>query len=214
MTDNHPFKSFAPDEFKIIEVKPCTKKFLFHSSGKKIEELDPSFNSKHSAYGSSHEYGMPVVFASDRASNAFCYEPTELYIKTRQDIGTSVYHRLVHRDHNILLGAYLKGYIYVLSGSDFYEVVREDFEVGKWVRSTEWVSPNKVIPIEAIEITQPYDYEMIPEYEFLGTEYVGQMSAEKYLSLAKDENVKNAISDCISKPFIPFVPEALKKYGF
>jgi hypothetical protein len=82
--------------FKIIEVKQCTKKFLFHSSGKKIETLDPSFNSVHSAYTSLYEYGVPVVFASDKPSNAFCYEPTELYIKTRQDIGTSVYHRLIH----------------------------------------------------------------------------------------------------------------------
>lgn len=212
MVDNYPFKSFAPNQFRIIEVKSCTKKFLFHSSGKKLEELDPSFNSKHGAYGSAHEYGVPVVFASDKPSNAFCYEPTELYAKTRQNIGTSVYHRLIHEDHKILLGTRLKGYIYVLLGSDFYEVIREDFEVGEWVRSTEWISPNKVVPIEAIEITQPYDWEMIPEYEFLGTEYVGEVSAEKYLSIVKDEAVKKVIQDCIGKPFVPFVPEALKKY--
>jgi hypothetical protein len=212
MADKYPFKSFAPDEFRIIEAKPCTKKFLFHSSGKKIEELDPSFNSKHSAYGSVHEYGVPVIFASDKPSNAFCYEPTELYAKTRQNIGTSVYHRLTHEGHNILLGARLIGFIYVLSGSDFYEVIREDFEVGEWVRSTEWISSNRVIPIEAIEINQPFDWEMIPEYEFLGAEYVGEMAAEKYLHLAKDEVVKKAIKDCIGQPFIPFIPEALKKY--
>lgn len=212
MVDNHSFTSFAPNEFRIIEVKPCTKKFLFHSSGKKINELDPSFNSTHGAYGSTHEYGRPVVFASDKPSNAFCYEPTELYAKTRQEVGTSVYHRLTHENHQILLGAELKGYIYVLSGSDFYEVIREDFEVGEWVRSTEYISPNKVIPIEAIEITQPYDWEMIPEYEFIGTEYVGQLPAEKYVLVAKDETVKKAIQDCIRIPFVPFVPEALKRY--
>lgn len=212
MTDSLLFKSFAPDEFRIIEVKPCTKEFLFHSSGKEVKELDPSFNSKHGAYGSVHEYGVPVIFASDKPSNAFCYEPTESYARTKQDIGTSAYHRLIHGDHKILLGAHLKGYIYVLHGSDFYEVVREDLEVGEWVRSTEWISTKKVIPIEVIEITQPYDWEMIPEYEFLGTEYVGGMRAEKYLSIAKDEVVKKAIQNCISRPFIPFIPEALKKY--
>lgn len=212
MVDNHPFKSFAPDEFRIIEVKSCTKKFLFHSSGKKLEELDPAFNSKHGAYGSAHEYGVPVVFASDKPSNAFCYEPTQLYVKTRQDVGTSIYHRLTHENHRILLGARLNGYIYVLSGDDFYEIIREDFELGEWIRSTEWISPTKVVPIEAIQITKPYDWEMIPEYEFIGTKYVGEMPVGKYLSLAKDEAVKKAISQCISKPFAPFVPESLKKY--
>jgi hypothetical protein len=212
MTSNHPFKSFAPDEFRIIDVKPCTKKFLFHSSGKKIKTLDPSFNSTHGAYGSMHEYGVPVVFASDEPSNAFCYEPTDLYIKTRQEVGTSVYHRLTHEDHKILLGARLKGYIYVLSGSDFYEVQREDFEIGEWRQSTEWISPNMVTPVEVIEITKPYDWEMLPEYEFLGNEYVGEMPAERYLSLAKNETVKEAIRGCVEKPFTPFIPEALKKY--
>ncbi len=159
-----------------------------------------------------HEYGVPVVFASDEPSNAFCYEPTDLYIKTRQEVGTSVYHRLTHEDHKILLGARLKGYIYVLSGSDFYEVQREDFEIGEWRQSTEWISPNMVTPVEVIEITKPYDWEMLPEYEFLGNEYVGEMPAERYLSLAKNETVKEAIRGCVEKPFTPFIPEALKKY--
>ena len=212
MIDAHSFSSFDSNQFRIIEVKPCTKRFLFHSSGKEIEELDPSFNVIHNAYESKHEYGMPVVFASDKPSNAFCYEPTALYTKTREKVGTSVYHRLIHENHKILLGAHLKGFIYVLSGGDFYEVTREDFEVGEWVRSVEWISQNKVTPLEIIEIIKPYDWEMIPEYEFLGTEYVGEMSVEKYLSIAKNEVVKKAVLDCISKPFIPFVPEMLKKY--
>ncbi len=208
----HPFKSFSDEEFKIIDVKKCEREFLFHSSGKRFEVLDPAYNAKHAAYGSVHEYGVPVVFASDKPSNAFCYESTEVYSKTREVEGTSVYHRLTHDNHRILLGANLKGYLYVLKGSDFYEVVREDFEIGKWSRSTEWVATDKVTPVETIEITQPYDCEMIPEYEFLGREYVGEMSAERYLSLAKDEKVKRAIQECISKPFVPVVPEVLKKY--
>lgn len=208
----HPFKSFSEDEFRIIDAKPCAKEFLFHSSSKKIDVLDPSFNAKHSAYGSVHEYGVPVVFAGDKPSNAFCYEPTELYKKTREEQGTSVYHRLTHENHQILLGANLHGYIYVLSGKDFYEITREDFEVGEWVRSTEWISDNSVTPIQVIKITKPYDWEMIPEYEFLGKENVGLMSAAKYLSLATDEKVKRAIEECINKPFRPFVPEELKKY--
>jgi hypothetical protein len=174
--------------------------------------LDPVHNAKHAAYGFIHEYGLPVVFASDKPSSAFCYEPTALYTKTRLEQGTSVYHRLTHDNHRILLGAILKGYIYVLKGSDFYEITREDFEVGEWVRSTEWISPHKVAPIEAIEITKPYDWEMLPEYEFLGLENVGEMSVEKYLSLAKDIKVKDAIKTCINKQFEPFVPDALKKY--
>lgn len=209
---DHPFKSFSENEFRILEVKPCTKKFLFHSSGKKLEVLDPIYNSKHRAYGHVHEYGVPVVFASYKPSNAFCYEPTDLYKETREKVGTSVYHRLVHENHKILLGANLKGYIYVLNGKDFYEVVREDFETGKWIKSTEWISKDRVTPIDSIEITKPYDWEMVPEYEFLGTGQVGQMSAEEYLSFAKNERVKDVIKHCISKPFVPFVPEKLKKY--
>lgn len=209
---NHPFKSLAENEFRIIEVKPCTKKFLFHSSGKKLEILDPIYNSTHGAYGNVHEYGVPVVFASDKPSNAFCYEPTDLYKETRERVGTSVYHRLVHENHKILLGVTLKGYIYVLNGSDFYEVTREDFETGKWIRSTEWISKNKITPIDSIEITKPYDWEMLPEYEFLGTEHVGQMEAEEYISLAKDEGVKSAIKNLISSPFVPVIPKGLEKY--
>jgi len=159
-----------------------------------------------------HEYGIPVVYASDKPSNAYCYQPTELYEETRKKEGMSVYHRLTHGDHKILLGAKLKGYIYVLSGKDFYEVVREDFETGKWIRSVEWISPHEVTPIDSIELDKPYDWEMIPEYEFLGTEYVGELSAEEYLRHAKDEQVKKAIQNCIEKPFTPFVPEKLKKY--
>jgi hypothetical protein len=68
------------------------------------------------------------------------------------------------------------------------------------------------VPIEAIEITKPYDWEMIPEYEFLGTGHVGEMDAMEYLALAKDESVKKAVQSCINEPFIPFVPDALKKY--
>lgn len=213
MSDQHPFKSFSEKDFRIVDVKRCTQEFLFHSSGLKLEELDPAFNSKHAAFGDEHEYGVPVVFAADKPSNAFCYEPTEEYKQAREKYGTSVYHRLTHENHKILLGCYLKGYIYVLPGSDFYEVTREDFEVGEWVRSTEWISDKKVTPVEAIEITAPYDWEMLPEYEFLGLEYVGQMPATTYLELAKDEKVREAIKACISKPFAPTIPEGLNKYS-
>ncbi len=212
MSLQHRFKSFAEDEFRILEVKPCGKEYLFHSTGKDLDTLDPEFNVKHEAYGSTHEYGVPVIFASDKPSNAFCFKPSELYAKTRAEYGTFVYHRLVHSNHKIRLGAYLRGFIYVLSGKNFYEVLREDFEVDTWTRSTEWISDNKVTPIERIEITKPYDWEMLPEYEFLGSDYVGEMDAERYISLAKNEEVKKAIRECISKPFAPFIPEQLKKF--
>ena len=212
MFAQHPFKSFAEDEFRIIEVKPCTQEFLFHSSGKEFDVLDPRFNVKYTAYGSVHEYGVPIVFASNKPSNAFCYKPTELYEKTRAQQGTSVYHRLVHENHKILLGAQLQGYLYIVPGKDFYEVIREDHEIGTWVRSTEWISDKNVRPIERIEIVKPYDWEMLPEYEFLGSEYVGEMDAERYISLAKSEEVKEAIRNCIKKPFTPFIPNQLKKF--
>lgn len=212
MPIQHPFTSFSEDEFRILDVKPCEKEYLFHSTAKSLVALDPIFNAKHAAYGSVHEYGAPVVFATDKPSNAFCYRPSELYAQTRERYGTSVYHRLTHENHKILLGAHLQGFIYVISGKDFYEVLREDLEVGQWTRSTEWITDKKVTPLEKIEVTKPYDWEMIPEYEFLGSEYVGEMSAEQYLSLATDENVKRAIRECICKPFIPCIPEPLKKF--
>jgi hypothetical protein len=40
----------------------------------------------------------------------------------------------------------------------------------------------------------------------IGAEHV------EYLALAKDESVKKAVQSCINEPFIPFVPDALKKY--
>jgi hypothetical protein len=212
MNIEQQLKSFNESEFKIIEVKPCQKEFLFHGSGKKLEKIDPKYNRKLDAYGSVHEYGIPVVFASDKPSNAFCYKPTELYAKTREKEGTSVYHRLVHENHKILLGATLEGYIYVLSGKDFYEVIREDFENRKWIRSVEWISPHEVVPVDSIKMTRPYDWEMIPDYEFLGLEYVGELSAKEYLRHAKDERVKKAIQTRIERPFVPFIPEKLKKY--
>ena len=84
--------------------------------------------------------------------------------------------------------------------------------MGKWIRSIEWISPNEVKPIEAIEITKSFDWEMIPEYEFLGTEHVGEMPAVEYLALAKNDEVKKAIQVCIDKPFVSFIPDSLKKY--
>jgi len=212
MENKHPFISFAPDVFRILKVTPCGKEFLFHSSAKDLTHIDPQFNTTHSAYNSKYEYGIPVVYASDKPSNAFCYEPTELYIKTKQSVGTSVYHRLIHKHHQILLGAKLRGYIYVLSGKDFYEITREDFEAGEWVQSIEWISTEKIFPVDKIKIVEPYDWEMIPEYEFLGIDHVGTISVEKYLSLAKDEVVKSAILEYIHKPFKSVIPEGLKKY--
>jgi len=126
MLEQHPFKSYSEDEFRILEVKQCDREFLFHSSGKEIDVLDPYFNSKREAFGNAHEYGVPVVYAMDKPSNAFCYEPTKQYEATRERVGNSVYHRLTHENHKILLGVHLKGFIYVLSGHDFYEITRED----------------------------------------------------------------------------------------
>jgi hypothetical protein len=195
--------------FRILSVKPCTEKFLFHGSAKKLDIIDPAYNR---SISTEHEYGIPVIFASKEPSNAFCYKPTIFYKELRDSRGISVYHRLFSQNHKILLGAELYGYIYVVSGKDFYEITREDFEVGEWVVSIEYISIVPVTPIESITIEKPYDWEMIPDYEFLGEAYVGEMSAEKYLSLATDPVVKEAIRQCIAKPFVSTIPDALQKY--
>jgi hypothetical protein len=209
---DHPFVSIDENVFRIIDVKKCTKKYLFHSSGEYFDVLDPKYNSIHTALGGKFEYGLPVVFASNEPSNAFCYRPTSKYLETKERAGTSVYHRLTKDNHRILLGSKLKGFIYVLDGADFYEVLREDFEVGKWVRSTEWISEKQIKPIDIIEVTEPYDWEMVPEYEFLGLEYVGEMSVDKYISHATDPNVIKVLGQITSKEFVPTIPDGLEKY--
>ena len=54
---------------------------------------------------------------------------------------------------------------------------------------------------------------MLPEYEFLGKQFVGFIKVEQYLKLAKDKKVKDAILKLISKPFVPVVPEKLNGAG-
>lgn len=205
-------KSYDHKNFKILSIKKCEHKFLFHSSGKNLTYLDPKFNLKKKAFGNVHEYGIPVVFAGDKPSAAFCYTMTTKYSREKAKVGDSVYHRLFYKDHKILLGAKIGGYIYVLKGSNFYEVRRKDFENGKWEISTEWISPNIIRPIEKIKISKPFDWEMLPEYEFLGKRFVGFIKAEQYLKLAKDKKVTDAILKLISKPFVPTIPVKLKKY--
>jgi hypothetical protein len=213
LQENFPsFKSYDTSEMKIVSIKPATQKYLFSGSGSLIKTFDPKYNSKLASYGNVYEFGLPVVFATNEPSNAFCYKPTEKYKKTRKEHGKSVYHRLTHKNIKILLGANLHGFIHVIPGDDFYEVVRDDFEVGKWTRSTEWISINKIKPIDVIPITKPYDWIMIPEYEFIGYKYVGQMTAKKYLSIATDDTTKNAIQNIINKPFTPYINPKLKKY--
>ena len=205
-------KSYDQKNFKILSVKKCRHRFLFHSTGKNLKHLDPKYNTKKKAFGDVHEYGVPVVFAAEKPNAAFCYTMTKKYSHTKSEIGDSAYHRLFYKDHKILLGAKIGGYIYVLKGSDFYEVKRKDFENGKWETSREWISPDKVYPIEKIRISKPFDWVMLPEYEFLGKQFVGFIKVEQYLKLAKDKKVKDAILKLISKPFVPVVPEKLKKY--
>ncbi len=205
-------KSYSEKDFKILSVKKCTNKFLFHSSGKKFKYLDPKYNSKKNAFGGVHEYSLPVVFATEKPSAAFCYTMTKKYSDTKKRVGNSAYHRLYYKDHNLLLGTKIGGYIHVLRGEDFYEIKRKDFENGKWETSTEWISDKKVKSIESIKVIKPFDWEMIPKYEFLGSQYVGLMKVQEYLKLAKDEKVKNIIVKTVSKPFIKTIPEKLKKY--
>ena len=68
-------------ELKIISIKPCKLPYLFHGSNKKLKILDPSFNKLIGTGG--HELGTPVIYASSKISDAFCYKPIKSYIKQR-----------------------------------------------------------------------------------------------------------------------------------
>ncbi len=197
-------------ELKIISAKPCKLGYVFHGSGKKLKFLDPSFNSQIGKGG--HELGVPIVYASSKPSDAFCYTPIKAYRNQRRKSGKSVYYRLLSGKRKILLGAKFGGYIYVCKGSDFYEIIRMDFENGKWIRSTEWVSYKKVEPIETVKISKPFEWECIPTYEFIGYDKVGNLNVKEYLKYAKKTEVIEKIKSKLKEKFIPKMPKELKKY--
>jgi len=194
---------------KIISKKKCRKKYLFHSSRFNLKILNPKHSRK---VDGKYEYRKPTVHAFDYATNEYCFKPVGNY-KKMLDKGVSwAHHKLELKDRILFLGTKLIGYIYVLNGTKFYEIIRKDFMNGKWKTAKEYVSYKKVKPIKKIKINEPIDVENIKEYEYIGKENVGLISFKKYLKLAKNENVKNVIKKAVKRKFIPIIPNELKEY--
>ena len=187
----HAYKANDP-AMRILSQSPVTDKdFLYHASGKKFDALDPKYNSKRS-YG--HEYTEPVVFAGDAPSSAFASNPTAEYQAVKDKMKDSVYHRLIDEltGRKALLGHTPGGYLYKLPASAFTRIDREDNELGKWNKSTEYVSHRPVKPVSVTPM-QSTDVDAIPEYEYLGKDFVGEMPAQHYLKHAKNPKVIAAI---------------------
>jgi ADP-ribose pyrophosphatase YjhB (NUDIX family)/acylphosphatase len=187
----HAYKANDP-AMRILSQGPVTDKdFLYHASGKKFDALDPKYNSKRS-YG--HEYTEPVVFAGDAPSSAFASNPTAEYQAVKDKVKDSVYHRLIDEltGRKALLGHTPGGYLYKLPASAFTRIDREDNELGKWNKSTEYVSHRPVKPVSVTPM-QSTDVDAIPEYEYLGKDFVGEMPAQHYLKHAKNPKVIAAI---------------------
>ena len=191
LASDHEYTANDPN-MRIISQGPVTDKdFLYHTSGKKFDSLDPSYNSKKS-FG--HEYNSPVVFAGDSPSSAFASNPTAEYQAVKDKIKNSVYHRLIDEQtgRKALLGHTPGGYLYKLPASAFTKIDREDNELGKWNKSTEYISRMPVKPISVTPM-QSTDVDAIPEYEYLGEDFVGEMPAQHYLNHAKDPKVIAAV---------------------
>ncbi|MFN7161062.1 MAG: hypothetical protein ACK4NC_05680 [Candidatus Gracilibacteria bacterium] len=203
------FTPYDSSQMHILDVQPCTEKYVFHGSGKDFSTLSPAFHKP--TENGNYEFGEPVVFGHTTPSGMFCYEPTEQYQSYKEKY-RFVFHRLYYKNRHILLGAKLKGFIYVFLGQDFYRIEREDWEIGKWEKGVEYISTKEVTPIDKIPILAPYDCEMLEAYEFLGQEYVGLMSAQEYIKLAKDPYVCKEIQTLLDTPFIPVFPKGLEKY--
>ena len=196
-------------KFKIISKKKCTKKYLFHASSNNFDKFDPKYCKK---VNGEYEHGKPTIHAFDRITNEYCFEPVGGYKKVLDSGVSWAHHKLKLKGRILFLGTKLKGYIYVLDGTQFYEIVRKDFEWGKWRTATEWVCYKKTKPIEKIKINGPIDVENIEEYEYLGQEYVGLMSPEKYLKLVKNEKIAKAIQKKIKEKFKPWKSAELNKF--
>lgn len=196
-------------KFQIISHKPCTKKYLFHSSSENLKELDPKLCRKVNGV---YEYDRPTIHAFDYLTNEYCFEPVGVYKKVLDSGISWAHHKLKLKDRILFLGTKLKGYIYILDGCQFYEVVRKDFECGKWRKSTEWICYQKIKPLKKIKVLGPIDVENITEYQFLGSEHVGLMKPEKYLKLANNQKVRSAIKKKMNEKFTPWISSELKKY--
>jgi len=195
--------------FKIINKKKCKKKFLFHSSSKNLKEINPEYCKK---VNKKYEYGKPTIHAYNKITNEYCFEPVGEYKKVLDSGISWAHHKLKIKNRVLFLGTRLKGYIYILDGAQFYEILRKDFECGKWKTSKEYICFKKLNPIKKFKVLGPIDVENIPEYEFLGQQYVGLMEPEKYLKLVKNLKVKLAIKKKIKERFKPWKSIELEKF--
>lgn len=191
---------------RIISKKKCKRKFLYHSSSKSFKVLDPKYCNK---LNGKYEYGKPTTHAFAKITNEYCFEPIGDYKKMLDSGVCWAHHKIKLKNRILFLGTKLKGYIYVLNGKDFYEIIRQDFMNGKWRTAKEYVSFKKIRPIKKIKIKAPIDVENIPEYEYLGEKYVGFISPKKYLKLAKDRKVKEAIKKAMKRKFTPWISNEL-----
>jgi hypothetical protein len=201
----------ADSDVHIISIKPARQKYLFHASPKKISILDPQKNKN--VYGEGgYEFGIPVVFARAKPTDDFCKLYSYDYLKVRKNTPGRIYHNITYKSRTLHLGSKHHGYVYVLEGSNFFEMTYEIFQLGKWNKYKEWISFFPVKPIERIKIEKPFEWDKIKEYEFVGNEYVGQLPAKKYLKLVKDNKVKKAVVNWMENDTKKVLPVELKKY--
>lgn len=198
-------------DVRIISIKKAKQKYLFHASPKKFNILDPKKNKN--TYGEGgYEFGVPVIFARAEPTDDFCKLYSSDYLNTRKNIEGRIYHNLTYKGRTLHLGSKHHGYIYVLEGYNFLEMTYEIYQLGKWIKYKEWISLFPVKPIEIIKIEKPFKWDKIKEYEFVGKEYVGKLSAKQYLSLVKNNKVKKAVEHWMINESKKVFPSDLKKY--
>jgi len=84
--------------------------------------------------------------------------------------------------------------------------VREDRENGKRQRDVEYIAFEPITPVKIVQVTQARDCQMIPAYEFLGTEHIGTMSLEEFEQICKQQSKSDLFDvvrdycerDCVS----------------
>jgi hypothetical protein len=160
-----------------------------------------------------YEYKKPTIHATDKITNEYCCVLVGEHKKVLKSGISWAHHKLKLKNRILYLGTKLKGYIYVLDGRQFYEIKRKDFLNGKWETFKEYISYKPLKPIKRIKITKPINVENIPEYEYLGEDYVGLMTPKRYLKVVKNKKVANAIKIAMKRKFKPYIPKELKFFS-
>ena len=216
---------------KIVSITPVEPGgHLYHSSSQKLTQLDPSFAT---ARGYGYEYTKPVVFANPAPDELFASSPTGAHKKlVDESLGSGkgyprVYHMLEHRAKHpetqeeilrkIYLGAEPKGYHHVVDSDGWFaahrKLLKGQGEHQKWVDVMEYIKPDKAEVIHSISANNPTTWEMLPDvYEYVPELAGKKVPAEQFLKLVKDENVRRAIEEHLSKPFIPGTHPEVSKF--